>query len=57
MLDGVIKEKYQQLKCAGERNLKSCTEKMSSDLAVIEYMRFLLDNHIVDEFEDVCFCL
>lgn len=56
MLDRVIRAEYQKCKCTGERNIISGTEKETSDLAVIEYMRYLLDNRMVYEFEDVCFC-
>lgn len=57
MLNEMIREKYKELKCIGERNIKSGEEKRFSDLAVAEYMRYLINSGEVRDFEDICFCM
>lgn len=57
MLDETIRKKYAELKCIGERNTKSGEEKRSRDLAVDEYMRYLIDCGEARDFEDIGFCL
>lgn len=56
MLSDEIREKFRQVKLTGERNDKSFEEKNFSDLSVIGYMNYLLDNH-PNDFRDICFCL
>lgn len=57
MINEDIRKKYSELKCAGERNIKSAEEKRSRDLKLLEYMRYLIDSGEVKDFEDICFCL
>lgn len=56
MLNNEIREKFRQIKPTGERNAKSSAEKLSSDMSVIEYMNYLLNNH-TNDFFDSGFCL
>ncbi len=56
MLNDEIREKFRQIKSIGERNAKSSAEKLSSDMAVIEYMNYLLNNR-TNDFLDTGFCL
>lgn len=56
MLNNEIRDKFRQIKSMGERNAKSSAEKHFSDTAVIEYMNYLLNNHINDFF-DTGFCM
>lgn len=56
MLSDEIREKFISIKLSGERNSKSFEEKNSSDLSVIGYMNYLLDNR-ANDFYDTGFCL
>lgn len=55
MLNNEIREKFNQIKSRGERNAKSSEDKISSDLSVIEYMKYLLNS--CNDIFDTGFCL
>ena len=55
MLNNEIREKFNQIKSKGERNAKSPEEKITSDMSVIEYMKYLLNN--CNDILDMGFCL
>lgn len=50
-----IREKFRQLKLCGERNKRNLTDKEASDIAVIDYMMWLLDNGNLFDPKDICF--
>lgn len=56
MLDSDIREEFNRLKCTGQRELKSSSEKHSKDKAVIDYLNNLLNSNTVEDFEDISFC-
>lgn len=57
MLSETIRKRYVELKCDGQRCVKSGEEKRTRDLAAAEYMKRLIDGGEVKEFEDIGFCL
>lgn len=52
-----IREKFRQLKLCGQRNAHSFSDKKSSDLAVINYMKYLLNSGELCDAKDICFAL
>lgn len=50
-----IRERFLQLKLCGERNTRSFDDKKTSDLAVIDYMKRLLNSGELCEAKDICF--
>lgn len=57
MINDEIRKKFGEIKIKGERQAKTSDEKLSSDLSVIGYMNYLLENMNADDVRDIGFCL
>ncbi|MBR6536250.1 MAG: hypothetical protein IKT67_03545 [Lachnospiraceae bacterium] len=51
-----IKERFLELKLVGQRVIASSEEKRTKDLEMIAYLKSVMANHEVTDFEDIGFC-
>lgn len=55
-MDAQLRKRFNELKVTGQRFAISAEEKRKKDIALISYLKSVLDNELVTEFEDVGFC-
>lgn len=55
-MNSEIKNKFLELKVTGQRFAISSEEKLKKDKQLINYLKSLLDNNEVTDFEDIGFC-
>ena len=55
-MNNQIRERFLELKVTGQRFTMDPQEKMSKDLQLIHYLKSVIENEEVAEFEDVGFC-
>lgn len=55
-MNNEIRNGFLELKIAGQRSAISIQERRDNDLKLIAYLKSLIDNNVVEDFEDIGFC-
>lgn len=55
-MNNEIRNSFLELKITGQRSAITIQEKRDKDLKLIAYLKSLIDNNVVADFEDIGFC-
>lgn len=55
-MNNEIRNRFLKLKITGQRSAISIQDKRENDLKLIAYLKSLIDNNVVADFEDIGFC-
>ncbi len=55
-MNNEIRNRFLELKVAGQRSAKSSEDKRAKDLKLISHLKSFIENKVVTDFEDIGFC-